>query len=290
MSKENLLDTINKSMYMFKNIGEEVKYSEKTLLLKQKTEEYTPFDTFWLTINLQEKSPKIKKSGNAFYAIKNTIDNFQDFVDLIHPDYLGQFFETAFAAYTIYDKYKEKVFARDGVFNSLIPLKYGKKPNEYWWVKQMCIAYGFDKNLNMTSHFNVYRLVTRYEGVIFSKPSVQFGTFNFDDEASEGLLKVSREKLLINLFESNKLSPTRIQVVVTFWKAYQELKEKNPDSNKFPSSEEIAIRLNSKGAEAIKKDNRIIRQAFESLFPFSKFTNIKSVIVFLHNLFGRIDH
>lgn len=289
MANDNFSDDINESLSNFGGNNKETDYSEKTIALKKCLEKCKPFDTFWLTVGLFDKDkPTIRESGNTLKVLRNSINTFDSYVDAIHPDYRSRFFASASAAYTIYNQYKEEIFVKDGVYNSLIPLKFGDKPNQYWWVKQMCLPYSFNESGIMCSHFNVYRLVTKYEGIIFYKPSIHVGTFSFDGEISTRLLEVSREKLLKDLFKKNKLTLSKIETILEFWKAYQELKDKDPQSKQFPSSAEIAQRLD-KGVEAIRQDNRKILKAFDELFPSSKFTNIKDVITFLYNLFGRIE-
>lgn len=197
------------------------------------------------------------------------IQNADNFLELIHPDYATDYFQWSVAGYLLVQSNKNIVAPYKWIFRIVHPLKL--KDNKYHWVQLEAMPLGFDKDKNLISHFNTY--------TILGKP--------FDTRERIGLIAdivgdaFSDEALTQNMkkmkFSRQPFALTKSQ------KLLLETKRSYPD---FPNA--AIAELLGKTKDTIDTQNKQVlakaKQSFPSLFPDRQKRTISDVIHFVEEM------
>ncbi|PHI18486.1 hypothetical protein CEQ90_17550 [Lewinellaceae bacterium SD302] len=117
--------------------------------------------SFQFTVHL-DGEPRIKRPFNTKHHLGRSKLSFEEFFDLIHPQWWKLYLMFGAAAYRVSKEFEEELAQVEAANQIKIPLQINEEPR-YVWYNQVSIPAGFDAEGRLTAHVNIYQFDRRYD-------------------------------------------------------------------------------------------------------------------------------
>ncbi|MEM8523634.1 MAG: hypothetical protein AAGG68_03270 [Bacteroidota bacterium] len=241
-------------------------------------------DEFYMLVDVRPRAIPIRWISNNVKRIiggsSNT--NMTGWFSLIHPSFLKLYLEYGKMAYKISVKHKESLIGKRTSYSIIIPIM-NALDGKYWLFKQSCIPIEFDKNNRMVAHLNIYTRLNRFKKYTPSQPLIHFDSVSQNHLEAE--LIADMRNNVFKLFFSD-LENRHKKLLIEYWRQYSGYLNGQGER---PEAHFMSQKLNIQMTTIYKYNQEIIEYAREA-FPITDFSDILSVLEFLHALFGAMEH
>lgn len=233
--------------------------------------------SFYLTMDVRPRPiPQLKWSHNTDLHFGITRLAYEDYINLIQPDWLPIYNQFGIAAYKLAKERMPELSKKPSSYTVKVPLR--QMDGSYYWYTQVARPCEFDKNGHLVAHLNTYHRVAPYDKLEPGQPIVTINE-RPNREFESRIQQAGSEVLTGLLFKGLR---ERELEVLSHYRRYDAAR-KTADGPL--SSARLARRLKI-GITGINKHNTRILAVARVAFPASRFSSVTDLARFLNLLFG----